>query len=96
VLLCTFTELPIRLTLRGEKSIFASFSYRLNTIGDYVILLKDIHHEWISLTLNKVLNDKVRNKLIFIIRDIKHKIKNLFLRENNTGLTNPVQNNYSG
>jgi uncharacterized SAM-binding protein YcdF (DUF218 family) len=83
------------LDFEGRKVYFASFSYRLNTIGDYVILLKDIHHEWISLTLNKVLNDKVRNKLVFIIRDIKHKIKNLFLRGNDTGL-NPVQNNYSG
>jgi uncharacterized SAM-binding protein YcdF (DUF218 family) len=71
------------------KVYFASFSYRLNTVGDYAVLLKDIHHEWISMTLNRILNDKVRNKLVFIIRDIKHRIKMVFLRNDETVLTTP-------
>jgi len=60
---------------------FASYKYNPKSIGDYFILLKDIHHEWISLTLNKVLNDKLRNRIVFYVRDIKHKIKMLFMDE---------------
>ncbi|GEM_PF-1587524 len=66
------------LDFKDYKVYFATYSYNLNGIGDYLILLKDIHHEWISITLNKILSDKVRNKLVFTVRNIKHRIKTLF------------------
>ena len=77
------------LDFEGRKVYFASFKYRLNNAGDYLVLLKDIHHEWISLTLNRVLSDKLRNGIIFIIRDIKYKIKMLFLRNEEVGVVKP-------
>lgn len=67
------------LDFKGYKVYFASYKYRIDNMRGYYVLLKDIHHEWISLTLNKFLSDNFRNRLVFIIRDIKHRIKMVFL-----------------
>jgi vancomycin permeability regulator SanA len=60
------------------NTYFATYSYSLQNIRDYWILYKDVHHEFVSQILNRILKDELRNKLVFIYGIISNQFDKIF------------------
>ncbi len=60
------------------NNYYASYSYNLITLHDYWMLYKDIHHEFVSQILNRILKDEIRNRLVLVYRYIESLFDKVF------------------
>ena len=57
---------------------YATYSYNLKNLQDYWVLYKDIHHEFVSQILNRILKDEIRNKIVFFYGFISNQFDKIF------------------
>lgn len=57
---------------------FATYSFHLQTLDDYWVLYRNIHHEFLSQILNRVLKDEIRNKISLIYGFISNQLDQVF------------------
>jgi uncharacterized SAM-binding protein YcdF (DUF218 family) len=64
--------------IKLPNTYFATYSYRFRGPQDYWALYKDVHHEFISQILNRILKDELRNKIVFIYGFISNQFDKIF------------------
>jgi vancomycin permeability regulator SanA len=57
---------------------YATYSYELESLHDYWVLYKDIHHEFLSRILNRILKDEIRNKIVLIYSFLENQFDKIF------------------
>jgi uncharacterized SAM-binding protein YcdF (DUF218 family) len=61
-----------------ENIYFASYSYSFERFSDYRIFYKDVHHEFVSHLISFLLNDRLRNRIVYNYHNIKLTIRKIF------------------
>ncbi len=57
---------------------YASYKYNPQSFSDYLQIVKDVHHEWVSFFLSFALKDDVRGRVVYIGRTILSAIRDVF------------------
>jgi vancomycin permeability regulator SanA len=60
--------------LKRENVYLTAYKYNLDVPEDYYRLFNDVNHEFISQTMNVILNDYVRNRIVFFYGKIMNTI----------------------
>jgi len=60
------------------NTYYATYSYNLKNLQEYWALYKDIHHEFVSQILNRILKDEIRNKIVFFYGFISNQLDKIF------------------
>jgi vancomycin permeability regulator SanA len=61
-----------------QNTYYATYTYNFKSLNDYWILFKDVHHEFVSQALNRILKDELRNKLVLIYGFISNQFDKIF------------------
>jgi vancomycin permeability regulator SanA len=57
---------------------FAAYTYNLQKLNDYWSLYKEVHHEFVSQILNRILKDELRNKIVLIYGYLSDQFDKIF------------------
>jgi uncharacterized SAM-binding protein YcdF (DUF218 family) len=64
--------------IKFPHTYFATYAFHLQTFDDYWVLYRNIHHEFLSQILNRILKDEIRNKISLVYGFISNQLDQIF------------------